>query len=708
MPLFVPILRLLMLFLNVYDSYKTLKDPPTSSRNGGRPSVRAVSQRKRDMKGCLAVWIVWASLSMYERILENIIRLFVPFYDEFKSLGLLFLILTRARGAEPIYLHLIRPLIKPHTRTLDASLELMLMIGDFIFALSTYPVRLGLEWYRQRFGTYYESSESEQETQSESSNDVNTSELPTSFLASSGAAQAILDGNIDDHPPQLPNELSKEKISVESPSRRSSGDVPRNISRKKKPEKADNPNLHPNILDSKRTQEPLPGRPGLPSRKSSRKHSQPETSKISGIPDNLEPNFFKSPTRREDEGTSSHHQIWYPPKSSYVVEDADGEGDLTLRPKPTDQVLLTYEQQQYEEWRQYPAFPSAYPPTPLVTTSRLATTSAVVHSSLYPAIDEEEKPQQDFRKSLLPPREPLNPSHAGDLSDKYELFGITSSPEMGDADDSMSSDDYEEDEFNITLRTPLPRFGSLRSQIQPRRLVSIPSTSSAASIPSRSSALTTADNGSSMQRSTSSDSSLSAPKPNTSSPSVIGKKRSYPRPRTPAAKYRVRQIESEASQDVSGSERELEQISATLKDNPLMPSSSSLGPPQLVVDDSAVSSANNSSVEEKDRVSREEKRRKIVRSIPPQRPVNTRPVRPRVARRASPPTQALNVKVQDTSGVPTKRSSARLRPGLSAEKVKESDDPSSVSASSSASGGDTPALPASLKPNKRNMTRKRS
>jgi len=62
MPLFVPILRLLMLFLNVYDSYKTLKDPVSSTRNGGRPSVRAVSQRKRDMKGCLAVWVVWVNL----------------------------------------------------------------------------------------------------------------------------------------------------------------------------------------------------------------------------------------------------------------------------------------------------------------------------------------------------------------------------------------------------------------------------------------------------------------------------------------------------------------------------------------------------------------------------------------------------------------------------------------------------------------------
>jgi receptor expression-enhancing protein 5/6 len=34
---------------------------------------------------------------MYERMLEGIICLFIPFYDEIKSLVLLFLILTRAR-----------------------------------------------------------------------------------------------------------------------------------------------------------------------------------------------------------------------------------------------------------------------------------------------------------------------------------------------------------------------------------------------------------------------------------------------------------------------------------------------------------------------------------------------------------------------------------------------------------------------------------
>lgn len=63
MPLFVPVLRMFMLFLNVWDTYKTLKPPPTRIRNGKAepPSVRSETQRKRDLKGCLAVWIIWVA-----------------------------------------------------------------------------------------------------------------------------------------------------------------------------------------------------------------------------------------------------------------------------------------------------------------------------------------------------------------------------------------------------------------------------------------------------------------------------------------------------------------------------------------------------------------------------------------------------------------------------------------------------------------------
>ncbi|PPQ94796.1 hypothetical protein CVT25_007433 [Psilocybe cyanescens] len=699
MALFVPVLRLLMLFLNVYDSYKTLKNPPPSSRNSGRPSIRAVSQRKRDMKGCLAVWIVWTSLSIYERTMESLVCLFIPFYDEFKSLALLFLILTRARGAEPIYLHLIRPLIKPYTGTLDATLELMLMIGDFVLALSTYPIRVGLEWYRKRFGSHSEAFETE-ETQSgsTSSNEVNTSELPTSFLATSGAGPVPTENDV----PQLPKKTIQEKTRIQPPSRRTSGDTAasRTSSSRKKPEASVNPNIEPNFFNSKRARDPLNIRSGSPPEKVTKSSSHHRSSGDSSHRTPVKPSKH---TRELAEGSSSRHQIWYPPSSPYEDEDRPDQADITIRAKQVEQAaLLALEHQQYEEWRQYPAFPSAYPPTPLVATSTLATGAGPLN--LHPTIAEET--QQDFPQSLLPPREPLNPNHAGDLSDRHNIFGITSSPDVDDADDSMSTDDedgYEdEDEFNITLRTPLPPFGSLRSQIQPRRLVSLTSTSSAVSVPSRSSALTTADNGSALPLGTSSDSS--APKPSLS-PSVIGKKRSYPRTRMPLAKNRVRQIEDETSQDPSSSDHELQEVVATLKARDRKSSTSSL---LKLSDESAAASPSSLSAaeqqEQQEPIPPEEKRRKIVRSVPPRAVHPSRPVRSRLPRNASLSPQSQKGKTAVLPGATIKRVSVQSGAGSSPDRVKGND--ASLSASS-ASVSDAPRpRPGPSKPTKRTIARK--
>lgn len=58
MPLIVPALRLFMLFMNVYETFKLMK-APVPRRGQSQPSARSLTQRKRNMKGCLAIWIVW-------------------------------------------------------------------------------------------------------------------------------------------------------------------------------------------------------------------------------------------------------------------------------------------------------------------------------------------------------------------------------------------------------------------------------------------------------------------------------------------------------------------------------------------------------------------------------------------------------------------------------------------------------------------------
>ncbi|KAF9238777.1 hypothetical protein BU15DRAFT_47356 [Melanogaster broomeanus] len=148
MPLVVPVLRLFMVCLNVYETFKTLKPPQPSTRRGGQPSVRALNQRKRDLKGCLAVWVVWCCYAAYERTFDRVVAIFIPFYSEIKSVFLLFLLLTRAKGAEPLFLHVLRPLIKPYAVVVDPTLEVTRDIGDFLFALLQVPLdyMLSLCW----------------------------------------------------------------------------------------------------------------------------------------------------------------------------------------------------------------------------------------------------------------------------------------------------------------------------------------------------------------------------------------------------------------------------------------------------------------------------------------------------------------------------------------------------------------------------------
>ena len=58
----IPIIRFTYLFLNVYDTYKVLKVPAPSTRNGGQPGLSPMALRKRDMKSIITIWTVWVCL----------------------------------------------------------------------------------------------------------------------------------------------------------------------------------------------------------------------------------------------------------------------------------------------------------------------------------------------------------------------------------------------------------------------------------------------------------------------------------------------------------------------------------------------------------------------------------------------------------------------------------------------------------------------
>ncbi|KAF5387676.1 hypothetical protein D9615_000756 [Tricholomella constricta] len=597
MPLVVPLLRLAMLFLNIYESYKTLKVPPPSARNEGRPSQRALTQRKRDMKGCLAVWIVWGCFITYEGFVEGLVSLFVPFYDEIKSLGLLFLIMTRARGAEPIFLHVIRPFVKPYSPTIDMFLDLARMVGDITFAVLAIPMELVCGWWKTSMFYNEEVLDSEAES-------THGQGAPAAKVAATNLKRAVPDDQRSQQSLQFPKKVSSDR------------------------------------------------RPSAHSR-----HASGESERR---PSQTRPRVDKVGQRAHANESSTTHQVWYPPPSSYSDEDDAREPSTTISGLPaveTDMGFLSseamHEREAVDEWRQYPPFPSAYPPTPIVKssvglpgTSTTAPRAQPLANSLILSEILEDAPQQDFSRSLLPPRKPLNPGFVDGLSDENQSPGVQSNRLESMSVDSDSEADDEEDIFNTTLQTPMPPLRATRSGIIPvipiNREVSM-----ASSVASRSTALTTAGNESSLRTQSSSESLSSGALSISDLSSVLGKKRPLPADSIDV----TNRVGATAGRIRSGGKPVPDQRSRRTYVNVASRSTRRRAPSE-VVDEDTETTLSTSDLDHdiiNNRKPSYPKRRKVI--TPPGRAVNaTRPIRPRVARYATAPTRAQIPKPPKPSG----------------------------------------------------------
>ncbi|KAG6861962.1 hypothetical protein C0995_009146 [Termitomyces sp. Mi166 len=582
MPLFVHLLRTFMLFLNIYDSYKTLRMPPPSSRNEGRPSQRALVQRKRDMKGCLAVWIVWVCMITYEGYLEGLVSLFTPFYNEFKSLGLLFLIMTRARGAEPIFLNFIRPLVKPYSPTIDLVLDLVRMFGDILFVILAIPTEYVHKWYKR----FVSRSDNSLDSETKSSSITTT---PLTRPAPSLNQESVC----------FPKEASSD--------RPASGNGNDQSSRS-------------------RTRIDRVGR-----RAQTIAHLDP-------------------------------HQIWYPPPSAYSdEEDAREVPGPDLQPPSSAGEMgelsseASQEQKALDEWRQYPAFPSAYPPTPMVvssaafpSTSSTATRVQHITNSLMLTEIPEDAPRQGFSRSLLPPRRPLNPGFVQGLSDEVQTPGVRS-----DRLESMcvDSDSEDEDIFNTTLQTPPPirtTQSGMTHTLPINREISVTS-----SVAARSIALTT--NRNSLQTRSSSESLSSGDISMSDLPSFLGKKRPLP--------LDVLDVNT-ASQMVSGRSGTREALGDSARSQRFPINGTLRTEIEIIDEDTESTISTTGSIN--DRKTEHLKRRKVSQT-PKRATLVSRPVRPRsrIARSATAPTKTT---IPKPLKVP---SSSRDAPGLSARSMTQ-------------------------------------
>jgi hypothetical protein len=245
------------------------------------------------------------------------------------------------------------------------------------------------------------------------------------------------------------------------------------------------------------------------------------------------------------------YEIWHPPPPAYEDSMASGSTAPSVSGLPASGTVD-------DAWRQYPAFPSAYPVTPAPPSPKLpslATAPASI-AALFPIESEEEvpdlpqppkkgarstpqpqpmtAPEWDFERSLQDRPEHPNPSSVSDWSDDDHMTGVqqTVDDHTGDckepAEHAMavdSSDEEIEDDFDVTLRTPPPRLATRRrvgAQLDEiARPISV-------AIDSRSTSLTTIGNRLSALPDTTEESGASGTE-NAPPPTLVGAKRPLPR-----------------------------------------------------------------------------------------------------------------------------------------------------------------------------------
>ncbi|KAG1755416.1 hypothetical protein EDB19DRAFT_2034139 [Suillus lakei] len=415
MPLVVPALRLFMIFMNVYDTYKTLKMPPgtqgRSPQHQSNDSKKEGPQRLSCSLGCLGKASP-CCIAAYERTFDRFISFIVPFYSEIKSVTLLFLLLTRAKGAEPLYLHILRPLIKPYVDTLDPLLDLARDIGDFLFALSQVPLNYvlslcsGLPWHTEENESAVDHSE-------------NTSGLSTTRSSSDSS------------------------IPIRSVAIRSVSDN-RMRPKSRRPLVDSYESMSLRVRHSKSSS--MTTLPHYPNNTVGRIHARPATSN----------------TRK-----AAYH-IWYPPPPAYEEEhrrsrssigrsEVANVSDPNLATPPLPAVVVS--ESTDEDWRGYPAFPSAYPPTPLPASHTLpgATPSgqdASIDSpsaqvTVIPPIPEDTlmDRSQDFDLSLQQAHEPVSPGSSSCSSDANSSLQVHPSTDGFQSSGGAGSKDEDEDAY---------------------------------------------------------------------------------------------------------------------------------------------------------------------------------------------------------------------------------------------------------------------
>ncbi|TKY89197.1 hypothetical protein EX895_001728 [Sporisorium graminicola] len=93
------------------------------------------SKRKAAVRSALTTVLVWNLFNKLEPLCDRTIAWFVPFYDTFKTLLLVWMLFTRSYGASILVFRILAPIIRPYEPVFDAIFVLALALSIWISKL---------------------------------------------------------------------------------------------------------------------------------------------------------------------------------------------------------------------------------------------------------------------------------------------------------------------------------------------------------------------------------------------------------------------------------------------------------------------------------------------------------------------------------------------------------------------------------------------
>lgn len=416
------------------------------------------------------------------------------------------------QGAEPIFLHVLRPVIKPYTSTLDVLLDGGAMFGDFIFLVASIPVRRVRDWW-DSWTIVKEDAGHEADPVKEKNATQQPDDVVPPFLRESanGARPAA----------RRKGSATSSTSSVRSAASQRTSAIPQ------RPANSQHPSAKTQRPPAKSAFVPVTANASVP--------PAARTFRASRI--------YHEPTQGVQPPPPPYER-WVPPASAYTERGQSGLPTPPADSPPPFEAVATAD----AEWRQYPDFPAAYPPTPLQTTSQTLPGGLVAPVPLrapqFARIaeeggnsDEEEGGATVRQGSQQSRREFTNPELAGDFCDDHapngahgkEVFSDDMDTDAhGDEDVSIDESDSQEgeseDDFGMSLRTPRRMRIRPKAQdetIKARKNIYGTANLSDESLASTSTKLSTTDNGSSL-RTNSVASQASSSRQSSIAPSTAG------------------------------------------------------------------------------------------------------------------------------------------------------------------------------------------